>query len=220
MTISIEQAHAWYASADPVHDFEHVLRVYRLAEKIALAEGADLEIVRAAALLHDSVGSAPGGDGQERLGHHLTSARFAGEVLRAENWQPDRVEAVQHCIRAHRFRHQGERPQTLEAMCLYDADKLDVLGAIGAALIAKEDYEKNHPQFDSENFINLFKKTNENIQTLAPLEIKLSKPSTTPENGFLYKGMSKIKAFLGVDIGSISTNVGAIDEQGKVLSKR
>ena len=133
MTISIEQARAWYASADPVHDFEHVLRVYRLAERIALAEGADLEIVRAAALLHDSVGSAPGGDGQERLGHHLTSARFAGEVLRAENWQPERVEAVQHCIRAHRFRHQGERPQTLEAMCLYDADKLDVLGAIGAA---------------------------------------------------------------------------------------
>jgi Predicted HD superfamily hydrolase len=133
MTISIEQACVWYASADPVHDFEHVLRVYRLAEKIALAEGADLEIVRAAALLHDSVGSAPGGDGQERLGHHLTSARFAGEVLRAENWQPERVEAVQHCIRAHRFRHQGERPQTLEAMCLYDADKLDVLGAIGAA---------------------------------------------------------------------------------------
>lgn len=133
MTISIEQARVWYASADPVHDFEHVLRVYRLAEKIALAEGADLEIVRAAALLHDSVGSAPGGDGQERLGHHLTSARFAGEVLSVENWQPERVEAVQHCIRAHRFRHQGERPQTLEAMCLYDADKLDVLGAIGAA---------------------------------------------------------------------------------------
>jgi len=133
MTISIEQARAWYASADPVHDFEHVLRVYRLAERIALAEGADLEIVRAAALLHDSVGSAPGGDGQERLGHHLTSARFAGEVLRAENWQPERVEVVQHCIRAHRFRHQGERPQTLEAMCLYDADKLDGLGAIGAA---------------------------------------------------------------------------------------
>ncbi len=133
MTITIAQARSWYASADPVHDFEHVLRVYRMAEIIALAEGADLEIVQTAALLHDSVGSAPGGDGQERLGHHLTSAQFAGEVLAAEGWQPERIAAVQHCIRAHRFRHQGERPQTLEAKCLYDADKLDVLGAIGAA---------------------------------------------------------------------------------------
>lgn len=133
MAITIEQARLWYASADPVHDFEHVLRVYRIAEKIALAEGADLEIVHAAALLHDSVGSAPGGDGKERLGHHLTSAQFAGDVLGAEGWQTERIEAVQHCIRAHRYRHQGERPQTLEAKCLYDADKLDVLGAIGAA---------------------------------------------------------------------------------------
>lgn len=133
MTITIAQARIWYESADPVHDFEHVLRVYRIAEKIALAEGADLEIVHAAALLHDAVGSAPGGDGNERLEHHLASAQFAGEMLSAEGWTEERIQAVQHCIRAHRFRHQGERPQTLEAMCLFDADKLDVLGAIGAA---------------------------------------------------------------------------------------
>ena len=40
---------------------------------------------------------------------------------------------MQHCIRAHRYRHDGERPETLEAQCLFDADKLDVLGAVGAA---------------------------------------------------------------------------------------
>lgn len=133
MPITIALARSWYQSADPVHDFAHVLRVYRLAEKIALAEGADLEIVHAAALLHDAAGSAPGGDGKERLEHHLASAQFAGEVLSAEGWTEERIQAVQHCIRAHRFRHQGERPHTLEAMCLFDADKLDVLGAIGAA---------------------------------------------------------------------------------------
>ena len=133
MPITIAQARIWYQSADPVHDFEHVLRVYRIAKKIALAEGADLEIVHAAALLHDAAGAAPGGDGKERLEHHLASAQFAGEVLSAEGWPEERIQAVQHCIRAHRFRHQDERPQTLEAMCLFDADKLDVLGAIGAA---------------------------------------------------------------------------------------
>ena len=133
MCPSIEEAQKWYETADPVHDFEHVLRVYRLSEKIALVEGADLEIVHAAALLHDSVGSAPGGDGQARTEHHLASAEFAAQVLTAEGWPAERITAVQHCIRAHRFRHAGERPQTLEAQCLFDADKLDVLGAIGAA---------------------------------------------------------------------------------------
>lgn len=133
MSPGIEQARQWYTNADPVHDFAHVMRVYRIAEKLALAEGANLEIVRAASLLHDSVGSAPGGDGSERFEHHLASAEFAGEILQAENWLPEHIQSVQHCIRAHRFRHNGERPQTIEAMVLFDADKLDVLGAIGAA---------------------------------------------------------------------------------------
>ena len=43
---TIEQARAWYADADTVHDFDHVLRVYRMAERIAQTEGADLTIVR------------------------------------------------------------------------------------------------------------------------------------------------------------------------------
>ncbi|HNX46471.1 MAG TPA: HD domain-containing protein [Anaerolineaceae bacterium] len=133
MPVDIETARQWYADSDPVHDFEHVLRVYRLSERIALAEGADLEIVHAAALLHDSKGATPGKDGQARKEHHITSAEFAGEVLRQEGWPEERIARVQHCIRAHRYRHTGERPESLEAQCLFDADKLDVLGAIGAA---------------------------------------------------------------------------------------
>ena len=129
---SLEQARGWYDSADPVHDFDHIQRVYHLALRIGEQEGGDLEIVKAAALLHDSRGSAPGVDGQERRAHHLTSADFAGEVLAREGWPPERIEAVQHCIRAHRFRS-TEKPATIEAQVLFDADKLDVLGAIGAA---------------------------------------------------------------------------------------
>lgn len=131
--VTIAEARQWYSSADPVHDFEHVLRVYRLAERLAEQEGADLAVVRAAALLHDSCGSAPGGSGNQRTEHHLTSAEFAGQVLSVKGWTTDQIKAVQHCIRSHRFRSQGEKPLTLEAQVLFDADKLDVLGAIGAA---------------------------------------------------------------------------------------
>ncbi len=125
---TFEQAEAWYAGADPVHDWSHVRRVTVLAERIATAENADAEIVRAAALLHDV--PAPPTPGA-RARHHLWAADFAADVLRAEGWPAERIAAVQHCIRAHRFRG-DEAPATPEARALFDADKLDAIGAIGA----------------------------------------------------------------------------------------
>ena len=131
---NIETARAWYDNSDPVHDFDHIQRVYRLAEKIALAEGADLEIVRAAALLHDAEGSDPADQARRAL-HQHASAAFAAEVLQAEGWSEARIAAVQHCIRAHRFRDTSEPPGTLEAKILFEADKLDSIGAIGVARV-------------------------------------------------------------------------------------
>jgi len=129
---TIEQARKWYTDSDAVHDFDHVLRVYRMAERLAEAEGAELDIVRAAALLHDAEGAAP--DHEARADHHYASAEFAAQVLAAEGWDAERIAAVQHCIRAHRYRG-TEKPESLEAKILFDADKLDVLGAIGAARV-------------------------------------------------------------------------------------
>lgn len=126
---TLEEARAWYVDADPVHDFDHILRVYRLAERIGAAEGADMEILLAAVLLHDTADAAPDSDG-ERPTHHLASASFAQRYLTQAGWPSDRIEAVLHCIRTHRFRG-TEKPQTLEAKILYDCDKLDVTGAIG-----------------------------------------------------------------------------------------
>lgn len=145
---TLEQARNWYSEFDPVHGFDHVERVYRLAERLAREEGADLEIVRAAVLLHDAVENpnrpkrgAPAhrGTGQKaagqasRMNHHQASAEFAGRTLRREGWPEERIAAVQHCILAHRFRDDSVQPQTLEAKILFDADKLDAIGATGAA---------------------------------------------------------------------------------------
>ena len=131
-----EQARRWYPADDPVHGFDHVRRVYRMAERLARAEGADLEIVQAAALLHDAQDSLTGSEAQEgekRSSHQLHSAEIAANALQAEGWSPERIAAVQHCIRAHRFRDESVAPQTLEAKVLFDADKLDAIGAIGVA---------------------------------------------------------------------------------------
>lgn len=130
---TIEQAREWYTDTDPVHDFGHIQRVYWMAERIGAAEGADMEIIRAAALLHDAEDSAPGGDGSGRANHHNASARFAERILANEGWQTEKIDRVQHCIRAHRFRGKEEAPSTLEAKVIFDSDKLDVLGAVGVA---------------------------------------------------------------------------------------
>jgi uncharacterized protein len=128
---TLEDARTWYPGFDPVHGYDHVVRVYHMAEKLAVDEGADLEIVRAAALLHDAAGSAPAGE--KRGEHHNYSAQFAAEVLMKECWNQEKIASVQECIRAHRYRNNGEPPSSIEARVLFDADKLDVLGAIGAA---------------------------------------------------------------------------------------
>ncbi|HTX43504.1 MAG TPA: HD domain-containing protein [Methanocella sp.] len=116
----------------PSHDFSHVERVCRLAERIAWEEGADLFIVRMAALLHD-IGravesqAASTGDIHEEL-----SVRMAGPVLDGLGVPEDKKEAILHAIATHRHRRGGE-PRSLEAKCLFDADKLDSLGAVGIA---------------------------------------------------------------------------------------
>ncbi len=128
---TIDQARAWYDEADPVHGFDHVLRVLRMAEQIGSSLDADLDILRAAALLHDAASAHPA-DPEGREQHEKRSAQFARQVLEAEGWEQEQINAVLHCIRAHRFRG-SEQPQSLEARILFDADKLDVLGAFGIA---------------------------------------------------------------------------------------
>ncbi|MGH2620514.1 MAG: HD domain-containing protein [Anaerolineales bacterium] len=127
---TLEQARAWYPGQDPVHGFDHVERVLALVQKLGAELGADLEILQAAALLHDAAGAAPLSKG--RAAHEHSSAEFAQAVLEQEGWPPARIEPALHCIRAHRYRG-AEEPISLEAQVLFDADKLDVIGAFGVA---------------------------------------------------------------------------------------
>jgi len=133
MPISVEQARQYYQGSDPTHDFDHVLRVVHMAEKLAEKEGADVEIVRTAALLHDISrleDSALLMQADPQTDHAVLAARAVRQILAAE--PPEFVDAVAHAIEAHRFRNDIE-PQTLEARVLFDADKLDSIGAIGVA---------------------------------------------------------------------------------------
>jgi uncharacterized protein len=128
--IPIDQVAKYYHDSDSAHDFDHVLRVTAMAEYIARAEGADLEIVRAAALLHDIARLDEDRTGQGD--HAEMSAQRAREILLGRGVDAEKAEAVAHAISAHRFRG-SVPPKTLEAKILFDADKLDSIGAIGVA---------------------------------------------------------------------------------------
>jgi len=163
---TIAEARSWYQKTDAVHNFDHIMRVYNMAERLAKAEGADLEIVRAAALLHDSQGSDPG-SASGRLEHHQTSAKFSAVVLSEKGWEQERIEAVQLCILAHRFRNPAEKPKTLEAKIIFDADKLDAIGAIGAARVLAYAALAGTPFYakPSEHFLKTGKKVDGEIHS-------------------------------------------------------
>lgn len=129
---AMEMAESLHMGFAPSHDFSHVERVYRLAERIATEERADLFIVRMAALLHDigrAIESRDGG-GEDR--HEELSVQLAKPFLESIGVSGERKDAILHAIATHRHRR-NMKPQTLEAKCLYDADKLDSLGAVGIA---------------------------------------------------------------------------------------
>jgi uncharacterized protein len=162
--ISIDQARSLYDGAEAAHAFDHVLRVLALAERIARAEGADLLIVRTAALLHDIARQEPD--------HHLRGAERAQALLVGQ--PAGQVEAVCHAIEAHRFR-QGPAPATLEAACLHDADKLDAIGAIGVARAVAFSASHGHRLWS---------------QPLAEIDVRQPPPAGidyTPSHEFVYK---------------------------------
>jgi uncharacterized protein len=143
-----DQAQEWYDPADPVHGFEHVERVRTMAMALAREEGADVRIVEAAAWLHDVSGAAPAAADQpdQRSQHERRSAEFARQVLESEGWLEQDIEAVVDCVLSHRYRSSQE-PESLEAKVLFDADKLDVIGAFGVARTLGYAFQKGQPAY-------------------------------------------------------------------------
>ena len=109
------------------HGFDHVERVLKMAELICKKEGGDMEIVEAAALLHDIARTKE--DKNEKLDHAIEGATMAEKYLRKVNFSEAKIKNIVHCVAVHRF-SRGKKPETKEAKIIQDADRLDALGAI------------------------------------------------------------------------------------------
>ena len=124
----IEKAMAYarqiFAGDGSGHDFDHTLRVYHMAVRIASEEGADSQTVALAALLHDV-------DDHKLSPATCEKKDRAVAFLKAQGMKAAEIQRIVEIISQISFSAGNGRPSTLEGMCVQDADRLDAIGAIG-----------------------------------------------------------------------------------------
>ena len=113
---------------DPSHDINHTLRVLAIAEKIAKAEKADLDIIVPAALFHDVINYPK--NHHKRLSSSKESAEFAKKILKKIKYFPEnKIEQVYRSIDLCSFT-KGLKSDFIEGQILQDADSLEATGAV------------------------------------------------------------------------------------------
>ena len=117
---------------DSAHDFEHIMRVYKNAQKICKKENANKKLVLSAVLLHDIV-SYPKSGNHPKISS-IESAKKSKQILKKYDFTEEEITIVSDAIRDHSF-SQNKIPDTIEGKILQDADRLDALGAIGIARV-------------------------------------------------------------------------------------
>ena len=120
----------WYPWHSAEYRFNHIRNVVALAEEIAREEGANVDVVRVAAVFHDVAKLEV-----EQDAHAEAGAEIAREYLNARTEYPDSfVDQVCRSVEDHSY--QGELTDlSLETRSLIEGDILDKIGANGAILL-------------------------------------------------------------------------------------
>lgn len=158
--------------ASSAHNMEHVMRVRDLCMLLAAAESrenlerkrkglakgeadVDMDVLEAAVLLHDIARAKEDKDSSGNIDHAILGSVMAEKILRDNGYPEEKIKKVVRCIARHRFRG-GNEPQTKEEKILFDADKLDILGAIGIArlfMVAGEYEEKTYSDVNMDEYV-------------------------------------------------------------------
>jgi len=132
MLDTVEQmAYTYFQGARGSHSWDHTLRVRRLCERIGAVEGVDMDVLLVSAYLHD-IARSHQDDSNGVVCHAEKGAQLAAVIVNKLPLTAGQKDNILHCIRSHRFRG-SHKPRTPEARVLFDADKLDAIGAVGVA---------------------------------------------------------------------------------------
>ncbi len=171
--IAWDRAEKKFQDARGSHDWEHTLRVIRLCEHIGPIEKADMTVLLIAASLHD-IGRCQQDKSNGQICHAEIGAEMAQTIISDLLLSEKEKSNIIGCIRTHRFRG-NHAPETIEAKVLFDADKLDAIGAVGIArayLFAGELGARLH---NPENNIQNTKSYSRDDTGFREFKIKLSK---------------------------------------------
>lgn len=123
------------------HNWEHARRDTINGIVIGEAEGADMNIVLPALIMHDigflygATGRTHGAVGADKLDDYLREGKIKlGDQKRTH---------IADCIRTHKGSTHGENPQSLEAKVVSDADMLEKFGPVGMYQVIKTFTEFN-----------------------------------------------------------------------------
>lgn len=144
--------------------YGHFVSVVEYGKILAKKRKADSEIIELSAWMHD-IGSILG----DMKNHHIVGAKYAEELLTKYKYPQDKIEAVKHCILAHRGSQDIKR-ETIEAECLADADAMThfdrVADLFRLSLVSlKMDYK------EAEKFV--YEKLNRSWKKLTPTAKKI-----------------------------------------------
>lgn len=155
-----EVASSFYPEQDWAHGRNHVERVLKTALKLGKLERADLEVIELAAILHDIFENKETHGGAEGFRHEIEGSKEARKILTECGFAGETVDGVCHCIESHRKRTGRIDPQTIEAKCLFDADKLDCIGAIGILRSAFVSFDHHQEIYKDEEDIEAYRHKN------------------------------------------------------------
>ena len=130
-TYNLIESYMLSCMEDSAHDKDHIYRVLNHAMEIAKSEeNVDYDVLICACLLHDIGRKEQFED--PSVCHAAVGGEKAYQFLLNHGFSELFSERVKQCITTHRYR-KNNLPQSIEAKILFDADKLDVTGAMGIA---------------------------------------------------------------------------------------
>ena len=155
-----EIADSYYPKHGWAHGRSHIERVLKMAIEIGKQERADLEIVELATILHDIFQNREAHASIEGFRHETEGSKEVRKILAKLGLGDRTVDAVCHCIESHRKRSGRTEPQTIEAKCLFDADKLDCIGAIGIIRSAFVSFDHKQEFYKEVDDIEAYRRRN------------------------------------------------------------